>query len=113
MSDSKDGTFGFEAASETRMTDPTSTLMGLRNPDDKDGVAYSYVETKAPTGYDNDHGTTDNDQHEVNDEDPIQVTDTPKTILPHTGGIGIVLYVALGAALVALGTVAYKKRRAN
>lgn len=122
-----DGTFGFAAASETRMTNPATAdgkpgaINGLRDPNSKDDVKYSYIENTAPTGYKNDHKnkanngtyeTTISSSKNVNNIDHY-VTDTPQGLLPHTGGAGIVLYVVVGAALVVLGTVAYKKRRAN
>lgn len=81
---------------------------------------YTAIETKAPDGYDPapetpfalKDGAKANPTTE-NPKDATDIKDQPTSILPHTGGAGIVMYIVIGVALVVLGTIAYKKRRAN
>ncbi|HFI0233105.1 TPA: SpaH/EbpB family LPXTG-anchored major pilin [Streptococcus suis] len=42
---------------------------------------------------------------------PIKIVNTPKGFLPSTGGAGIILFVALGAAMVGLAGVYFTSRR--
>ncbi|MFD1393953.1 pilin N-terminal domain-containing protein [Lacticaseibacillus jixianensis] len=111
-----EGLFGFTSTAEAFFD---GAYHGL-----KPGVNYSVVETVAPDGYKKDPKLVDATGAEIEsadasevvtgkDQNYTRVADTPTSILPHTGGAGIVLYVVLGAALVILGTIAYKKRRAN
>lgn len=76
-----------------------------------DNIRRGYVETKAPEGYETVSGTfvpTKDDDTST----PLIIKDTPKGLLPHTGGKGIVAFVVAGVALIALGGLAYSKRRA-
>lgn len=114
-----DGLFGFTAYPEIKSGDEITGI-------DPNGQ-YGFSEVTAPTGYNKDATLKDNPtsntvsptEVKASDADADSsaktnvITDTPEGILPHTGGAGIVLYVVLGAALVILGTIAYKKRRAN
>lgn len=78
-------------------------LNGFENNTD----TYTYVETQAPDGYNN----ADNGDFQA-DNSSSDILDTPKGLLPHTGGKGIVAFVVAGVALIALGGLAYSKRRA-
>ena len=42
----------------------------------------------------------------------MKIEDKASGLLPHTGGKGIVAFVVAGVALIALGGLAYSKRRA-
>lgn len=98
------GKFGFTSFAESVRDGATYGLTTKGN--------YTYTETQAPNGYDKAADGTIATQNGKGDAS-LDVNDAPKGVLPHTGGAGIVLYVVVGAALVVLGTVAYKKRRAN
>lgn len=78
-------------------------LNGFANNSD----VYTYEEIKAPTGYDK---TADGEFKA--DDTTSDILDTPTGVLPHTGGKGIVAFVVAGVALIALGGLAYSKRRA-
>ncbi len=69
---------------------------------------YTAVETNAPDGYEKAADTKFTADGSTSD-----IEDTPTGLLPHTGGAGIVLFVALGVVLIVLGGVAYTKRRAR
>lgn len=73
---------------------------------------YTAEEKDAPAGYE---APTDAEKETAitEDNDSVEIPNTPKGLLPHTGGAGIILFVALGAALVVLGGVAYNKRRTS
>lgn len=81
---------------------------------------YQLQETKAPEGYalptgdaaytefvvtENSYSTTS----EANAQ--LKIVNTPKGFLPSTGGTGIILFVALGAAMVGLAGVYFTSRR--
>ncbi|MEL1196467.1 SpaA isopeptide-forming pilin-related protein, partial [Staphylococcus epidermidis] len=59
---------------------------------------YTAVETKAPAGYE----SADKPFTATDTTDAIEIKDTPKHLLPHTGGAGILAIVAVGIALIAL-----------
>lgn len=84
---------------------------------------YYAIETKAPDGYE--EITKENASkfefglfnavkadEKTNEIAMNEITNTAKGQLPHTGGMGIVLFVVAGAALLAIGAFAYKKQRA-
>lgn len=73
---------------------------------------YTAEEKDAPAGYE---APTDAEKETAitANNDSVKIPNTPKGLLPHTGGAGIVLFVVLGAALVVLGGVAYNKRRTS
>lgn len=79
-------------------------LNGFANNTDK----YTWLEIEAPDGYDE---ATNKDGF-LADNTTSDILDTPKGLLPHTGGKGIVAFVVAGVALIALGGLAYSKRRA-
>lgn len=98
------GEFGFTSYAESTKGGDTYGLKG--------DAKYNYEETTVPDGY---TGAAKGQINEKNgDEDEaLPVLNTPKGLLPHTGGTGIILFVVLGAALVVLGGVAYNKRRTS
>ncbi|MFD1432178.1 pilin N-terminal domain-containing protein [Lacticaseibacillus yichunensis] len=101
------GEFGFEA-------NPEATVDGVLTGLDPD-KSYTIEEVAAPNGYNKDaaiDGKAAADASVKPGDNATTVTDTPEGILPHTGGAGIVAFVVLGVALIALGGVAYNKRRA-
>lgn len=67
------------------------------------------VEVSAPAGYEK---AADTDFTTGTDQERTTIEDQPSSILPHTGGAGIVAFVVIGAALITLGAVAYNKRLA-
>ncbi|HFU3841785.1 TPA: SpaH/EbpB family LPXTG-anchored major pilin [Streptococcus suis] len=76
---------------------------------------YYLEETKAPTGYvrlskritfDVEIGS-----YNTTTTTPHNVANTPKGLLPSTGGAGIILFVALGLAMVGLAGVYFTSRR--
>lgn len=98
-----DGKFGFTSYTESTLDGST---YGLKAKGD-----YTYEETKAPAGYDGDATGDINEQNGDNDA-ALVVNNKPQGLLPHTGGKGIVAFVVAGVALIALGGLAYSKRRA-
>ncbi|WP_164511948.1 pilin N-terminal domain-containing protein [Lacticaseibacillus daqingensis] len=108
-----EGLFGFTSYTESKQGNDTFGLTA-----DATKATYAVKEVKAPAGYLKDAKIKDADAEKAtesatNDAKETTITDTPEGILPHTGGAGIVLFVALGAALIVLGGVAYNKRRAS
>ncbi|WP_261806943.1 SpaA isopeptide-forming pilin-related protein [Lapidilactobacillus luobeiensis] len=69
---------------------------------------YIASETKAPAGYER---AKDTSFHADDDSEPVVIEDQPTGILPHTGGNGIVVFIAIGVALIAGGSLVYLKRR--
>lgn len=84
----------------------------------KDG-AYAAMEVSAPKGYDFDKtklSQFDADNATSIDEakDPeTPIENTPRGILPHTGGAGILAILAVGSALIAIAFVRIRKRQAR
>lgn len=103
FSDDK-GEFGFTAYAESTKGGDTYGLKG--------NGEYNYEETTVPNGYTGAQNGQINEKNGVKD-DALTVLNTPKGLLPHTGGAGIILFIVLGAALVVLGGVAYNKRRTS
>lgn len=76
---------------------------------------YYLQETQAPTDY---VKLTERiafivafDSYKTTTSNPHNVANTPKGFLPSTGGAGIILFVALGAAMVGLAGVYFTSRR--
>lgn len=78
---------------------------------------YYLEETKAPTDYvkltERIAFTVEFDSYKTTTTTPHNVANTPKGFLPSTGGAGIILFVALGVAMVGLAGVYFTSRRKN
>ncbi|MDV7787681.1 SpaH/EbpB family LPXTG-anchored major pilin [Enterococcus gallinarum] len=76
---------------------------------------YYLEETKAPTDYvkltERIAFTVAFDSYKTTTTTPHNVANTPKGFLPSTGGAGIILFVALGVAMVGLAGVYFTSRR--
>ncbi|MGQ7325872.1 SpaH/EbpB family LPXTG-anchored major pilin [Streptococcus suis] len=79
---------------------------------------YQLQETKAPEGYALPTGDAAYTQFVVTENSytttsttALKIVNTPKGFLPSTGGAGIILFVALGAAMVGLAGVYFTSRR--
>lgn len=79
---------------------------------------YQLQETKAPEGYALPTGDAAYTEFVVTENSytststtPLNIVNTPKGFLPSTGGAGIILFVALGAAMVGLAGVYFTSRR--
>lgn len=97
-----------EQTSATTFVSDATGEFGLNGFADKT-TNYTAVETKAPAGYESaDKPFTATDTNEA-----IEIKDTPKHLLPHTGGAGILAIVAVGIALIALAAVGIFKRQAR
>lgn len=79
--------------------------------------AYYLEETKAPTDYVKLSKRIEFkvafDSYKTTTTTPHHVDNTPKGFLPSTGGKGIILFVALGVAMVGLAGVYFTSRRKN
>lgn len=72
---------------------------------------YQIVELAAPKGYAlaTAHKPFTVNATSYDDDNEVPVTNTPKGILPHTGGMGIYLVIALGLIVMGAGYVVLKK----
>lgn len=68
---------------------------------------YTAIEIKAPAGYTEKEDPTPF----TADNKTSDILDAPRGLLPHTGGTGILMILAVGAALLALAFVGIKKRQ--
>lgn len=104
----------------TSVTDATKFTTGDKGIVDIKGLTYGtyYLEeTKAPTDYvklsKRIAFTVEFDSYKTTTTTPHNVDNTPKGFLPSTGGKGIILFVALGVAMVGLAGVYFTARRKN
>lgn len=81
---------------------------------------YQLQETEAPEGYALPTGeaaytkfVVEEKSYETTNTTPLNIVNTPKGLLPSTGGKGIILFVALGVAMVVLAGVYFTSRRKN
>ncbi|HFI0409145.1 TPA: SpaH/EbpB family LPXTG-anchored major pilin [Streptococcus suis] len=102
----------------TSVTDATKFTTGADGIVDIKGLTYGtyYLEeTKAPTDYvklsERIAFTVAFDSYKTTTTTPHNVANTPKGFLPSTGGAGIILFVALGVAMVGLAGVYFTSRR--
>ncbi|MEO1782134.1 SpaH/EbpB family LPXTG-anchored major pilin [Enterococcus diestrammenae] len=79
---------------------------------------YQLQEITPPTGYALPTGpaaytefVVDENSYTTNSTTPPKIVNTPKGFLPSTGGAGIILFVALGVAMVGLAGVYFTSRR--
>lgn len=82
--------------------------------------SYQLQETKAPEGYALPTGeaaytefVVEENSYTTTSTTPLNIVNTPKGFLPSTGGTGIILFVALGVAMVGLAGVYFTSRRKN
>ncbi len=101
-----------EATKYTTDTDGIVDVKGLEY------GTYQLQETKAPEGYALPTGDAAYTEFVVTENSytststtPLNIVNTPKGFLPSTGGAGIILFVALGAAMVGLAGVYFTSRR--
>ena len=75
---------------------------------------YTLVETKAPEGYALPKNEAAYTEFTVDDDpttsDETTIDNQPKGILPSTGGMGIIVFILVGTALVGGAVIYFKKR---
>ncbi|HFI0182586.1 TPA: SpaH/EbpB family LPXTG-anchored major pilin [Streptococcus suis] len=109
---------GVWTTDKSKATVYTSTGEGIVDVKGLEYGTYQLQETKAPEGYALPTGTAAYTEFVVTEDSyittsttPNRIVNTPKGFLPSTGGAGIILFVALGAAMVGLAGVYFTSRR--
>ncbi|HFI0816201.1 TPA: SpaH/EbpB family LPXTG-anchored major pilin [Streptococcus suis] len=109
---------GVWTTDKSKATVYTSTGEGIVDVKGLEYGTYQLQETKAPEGYALPTGTAaytefvvTEDSYTTTSTTPNRIVNTPKGFLPSTGGAGIILFVALGAAMVGLAGVYFTSRR--
>ncbi|HFI0070393.1 TPA: SpaH/EbpB family LPXTG-anchored major pilin [Streptococcus suis] len=111
---------GVWTTDKSKATVYTSTGEGIVDVKGLEYGTYQLQETKAPEGYALPTGTAAYTEFVVTENSytttseagkQLKIVNTPKGFLPSTGGAGIILFVALGAAMVGLAGVYFTSRR--
>ncbi|HFI0708031.1 TPA: SpaH/EbpB family LPXTG-anchored major pilin [Streptococcus suis] len=111
---------GVWTTDKSKATVYTSTGEGIVDVKGLEYGTYQLQETKAPEGYALPKGTAAYTEFVVTENSytttseagkQLKIVNTPKGFLPSTGGAGIILFVALGAAMVGLAGVYFTSRR--
>ncbi|HFI0861496.1 TPA: SpaH/EbpB family LPXTG-anchored major pilin [Streptococcus suis] len=109
---------GVWTTDKSKATVYTTTGNGIVDVKGLEYGTYQLQEITAPTGYALPKDLADYTQFVVTEDSytttstaPIKIVNTPKGFLPSTGGAGIILFVALGAAMVGLAGVYFTSRR--
>ncbi|HEM3680753.1 TPA: SpaH/EbpB family LPXTG-anchored major pilin [Streptococcus suis] len=111
---------GVWTSDESKATKYTTLTDGIVDVKGLEYGTYQLQETKAPEGYALPTGDAAYTPFEVTANSytttseanaQLKIVNTPKGFLPSTGGTGIILFVALGAAMVGLAGVYFTSRR--
>lgn len=111
---------GIWTTEESKATKYTTGTDGIVDVKGLEYGSYQLQETKAPEGYALPTGeaaytkfVVEENSYTTTSTTPLNIVNTPKGFLPSTGGKGIILFVALGVAMVGLAGVYFTSRRKN